>query len=296
MNLRDLRYLVALADLRHFGRAAEACHVSQPTLSMQLRKLEDYLDVPLLERNSRQVMLTPMGERIVEQARRVLREADGLLRMAKLARDPFSGELRLGIIPTVAPYLLPRILPRLRKRFPTLLVQLVESQTASLLRMLRGGEIEAAIAALPFDLDHTVQVPIYTEPFLLAVAKEHPKARRKTVELTDLDDEQVLLLEDGHCLRDQALAVCSSAGAIENANFSATSIETLRQMVGAGAGVTLMPQLAAVSDANVRYIPFRTDPPHRVVGMIWRDSSPRGEVLRSLADAFATLDLVHAWR
>jgi LysR family hydrogen peroxide-inducible transcriptional activator len=214
----------------------------------------------------------------------VLRETDGLLRVAQQARDPFAGELRLGIIPTVAPYLLPRVLPKLRKAFPALVVQLVESQTATLQRMLRAGEIEAAVVALPFDLDHTVQAQLYVEPFLLAVAKEHAKARRKSVTLDDLHGEQLLLLEDGHCLRDQALSVCSSSGAVENANFRATSIETLRQMVAANAGVTLMPELATGDDV-VRYIPFKGDAPNRVVGLVWRDSSPRGEVLRAIADA-----------
>lgn len=289
MNLRDLRYLVALADLRHFGKAAEASFVSQPTLSTQIRKLEEFLGVPLLERNSRQVLLTPVGEQVVEQARRVLRETDQLLRVAKQARDPFSGELRLGIIPTVAPYLLPRALPKLRKAFPALLVQLVESQTATLQRMLRAGEIEAAIVALPFELDHTVQVQLYLEPFLLAVAKEHPKARRKWVTLEDLQGEQLLLLEDGHCLRDQALSVCSFAGAVENANFRATSIETLRQMVAANAGVTLMPELATGSDDGVRYVPFKGEAPNRLVGLVWRESSPRGDVLRAIADTLATI-------
>ncbi len=287
MNLRDLRYLVALADLRHFGRAAAASFVSQPTLSTQIRKLEGTLGVQLLERNSRMVLLTPVGERIVEQARKVLRETDALTRIAQQSRDPFAGELRLGIIPTVAPYLLPRVLPKLRKAFPNLTVQLIESQTATLQRMLRAGELDAVVVALPFDVERTVQQQLFVEPFLLAVAKSHAKARHKSVTLDDLHGEQLLLLEDGHCLRDQALSVCSLAGAVENATFRATSIETLRQMVAANAGVTLMPELAAQDD-TVRYIPFKGEQPHRMIGLVWRDSSPRAPVLQGMAEVMAT--------
>ena len=287
MNLRDLRYLVALADLRHFGRAAAASFVSQPTLSTQIRKLEETLGVQLLERNSRLVLLTPVGERVVEQARKVLRETDALIRIAQQSRDPFAGELRLGIIPTVAPYLLPRVLPKLRKAFPSLTVQLVESQTATLQRMLRAGELDAVVVALPFDVERTVQQPLFVEPFLLAVARSHAKARHKSVTLDDLHGEQLLLLEDGHCLRDQALSVCSLAGAVENATFRATSIETLRQMVAANAGVTLMPELAAQDD-TVRYIPFKGEQPHRVIGLVWRESSPRTPVLQGMAEVMAT--------
>lgn len=300
MNLRDLQYLVALADLRHFGKAAQACFVSQPTLSMQVKKLEAFLGVALLERNARQVLLTPTGDRVVEQARRVLREADALRRIAQQARDPFSGELRLGIIPTIAPYLLPDALPKLRRAVPDIQLQLIEAQTSTLARLLGTGEIEAVIGALPFDVERTVQHVLYVEPFLLAVAKDHALARRKFVTLSDLDGEQVMLLEDGHCLRDQALAICSSSGAVENANFRATSIETLRHMVAANSGVTLMPE-RAVSGTSVRYIPFQevrgarstsadarnAAMPHRIVGMVWRESSPRGAVLEKMAEALS---------
>ena len=287
MNLRDLRYLVALADLRHFGKAAAACFVSQPTLSMQIKKLEESLGVPLLERAARQVLLTPTGERVVEQARRVLHEVQTLERVAQQARDPYRGELRLGIIPTVAPYLLPTALPKLRRALPEIKLQLIEAQTATLVRLLTAGEVEAVIVALPLDVERAVQRPLYVEPFLLAVAKDHPKARRKSVTVADLEGEQVLLLEDGHCLRDQALEICSSAGAQENTSFRATSLETLRQMVSAGAGVTLMPA-RAMSGADLRFLPFRgANAPHRVIGLVWRDSSARSHVLETLATALA---------
>jgi LysR family hydrogen peroxide-inducible transcriptional activator len=241
MNLRDLRYLVALAEHLHFGRAAEACFVSQPTLSTQIRKLEDQLKIVLIERGNRQLILTPVGAAVVAQAQRVLRDVDDLVRIAEEHRDPLGGDVRVGIIPTVAPYLLPRILPIIRREFPKVSIKLNEGQTRVILRMLGDGELDALILALPVAEDHVVQTKLYSEAFYLAVSKQHPKAGRKTVSLDDLDDEQVLLLEDGHCLRDQALDICKSHNAVENTNFRATSLETLRQMVAANIGITLMP-------------------------------------------------------
>ncbi|MBX3706207.1 MAG: DNA-binding transcriptional regulator OxyR [Pseudomonadales bacterium] len=284
MNLRDLRYLVAVAEQRHFGRAAEACFVSQPTLSTQIKKLEEELGVVLIERTNRQVMLTPVGERIVAQAQRVLREVNQLVHIAQAYQDPFGGEFRLGIIPTVAPYLLPKILGPINKAFPKLKTQLTEGQTLNITRMLRDGELDAVILALPLDEEHVEQVKLYTEPFYFAASRQHPKAGQKSVRLADLEDEQVLLLEDGHCLRDQALAICQTAHAVENTNFRATSIETLRQMVAANVGITLMPELAVPQkSATVRYLPFSGATPHRDIGLCWRTSSTREELLEELA-------------
>lgn len=285
MNLRDLRYLVAVAEHRHFGRAAEACFVSQPTLSTQIRKLEEELGVVLIERTNRQVMLTPVGERVVAQAQRVLREVNQLVHIAEEHKDPYGGDFRLGIIPTVAPYLLPKILGPIKKAFPKLRIQLTEAQTAVITRMLREGELDAMILALPVDEENLKQVKLYTEPFYFAASRSHPKANRKWVTLDDLDHEQVLLLEDGHCLRDQALEVCSSHNAVENTNFRATSIETLRQMVAANVGITLMPELAITHrNGPVRYLPFKGDEPHRDIGLCWRTSSPRRDLLGELAE------------
>ena len=281
MNLRDLRYLVAVAEHRHFGRAAAACFVSQPTLSTQIKKLEQTLGVTLIERTNRQVMLTPVGQTIVGQAQRVLGEVNRLVGFAEQHRDPLGGEFRLGIIPTVAPYLLPRILGPMRAALPNLQTQLTEAQTAVITRMLREGELDAIILALPVGEDNMVEATLYREPFYLAVSDRHAKAGREFVDLRDLDREQVLLLEDGHCLRDQALEVCDSHNAVENTNFRATSLETLRQMVAADVGATLMPELAVQSEtAGVRYIPFAgPNPPSRTIGIAWRSSSPRRELL-----------------
>ena len=277
MNLRDLGYLIAVAEHRHFGRAAAACFVSQPTLSTQLKKLEETLGVTLIERTNRQVMLTPVGESIVAQAQRVLDEVDRLVGFAEEHRDPLGGDFRLGIIPTVAPYLLPRILGPVREALPNLKMQLTEAQTAVIARMLREGELDAVILALPLGEDNIAEAVLYREPFYLAVSDRHEKANRASVRVADLDNEQVLLLEDGHCLRDQALEVCKSHNAVENTNFRATSLETLRQMVAANVGTTLMPRLAVTAHAaGVRYIPFEEpDPPSRTIGIGWRTSSPR---------------------
>jgi LysR family hydrogen peroxide-inducible transcriptional activator len=286
LNLRDLRYLVALAEHRHFGRAAEACFVSQPTLSTQLKKLEEHLNVTLIERSNRQVILTPVGAAVVAQAQRVLRDVDDLQRIAEEHRDPLGGDLRVGIIPTVAPYLLPRILPIIRREFPKVSIKLNEGQTRVIMKMLGDGELDAAILALPVVEEHVVQTKLYSEPFYFAVSKQHPKAGKKSVSLDDLADEQVLLLEDGHCLRDQALAICNSHNAVENTNFRATSLETLRQMVAANIGVTLMPELALGARTGlVRYIPFRGRPPCRDIGIVWRGTVSRAELLGRLARA-----------
>lgn len=286
MNIRDLRYLVAVAECRHFGHAAELCHVSQPTLSTQLKKLEETLDVVLIERTNRQVVLSAVGEKIVAQAMRVLREVDELTRIAEQHRDPFGGDLRLGVIPTVAPYLLPRILGPIRKRFPKLRIQLNEGQTSEITQRLKMGELDAIILALPFQDDQSEVRSLYREPFYFTTSTQHPMSNRRAVALKDLAREEMLLLEDGHCLRDQALSVCESAGAVENTNFRATSLETLRQMVRANVGTTLMPELALTKTAGIKYIPFnkpdREDAPHREIGLCWRRASSRGDLLEEM--------------
>ena len=306
MNLRDLKYLVAVAKHRHFGRAAEACFVSQPTLSTQLKKLEGRLGVTLIERAGKRVLLTPPGAAIVAEAEQALRHVDALVQIAAQHRHPLGGELRLGVIPTVAPYLLPKILPAVRSAFDELSLKLTEGQTATLLALLDGGDIDAAVLALPSgDIDAAVlalpsgatgvcERALYREPFLLAVGAAHPLAGRRGAILADLEAEAVLLLEDGHCLRDQALDVCKTHGAVENTNFRATSIETLREMVAANIGVTLMPLLAVKRDDGVRYAPFRdADPPQRQVGLIWRASSPRQALMEALAERLVNVMETH---
>lgn len=288
MNLRDLRYLVALADLRHFGRAAEACHVSQPTLSTQIRKLEEELGVPLVERAPRHVMLTPAGQDIALRARRVLAEVEQMRETARRTADPEAGSVRLGMFPTLGPYLLPHVVPRIRRRFPRLELLLVEEKTENLLGMLRDGKLDAAVLALPLLHEDWAETEfLFEEPFLLAVPEGHPLSGTRNLSLADLGDQHLLLLEEGHCLRDQALEVCGLAGAGEKEGFRATSLETLRQMVAAGVGVTLLPVLAVKPpvppSANLRLLPFRDPPPSRRLALVWRRSSAMGAFLHELA-------------
>jgi LysR family hydrogen peroxide-inducible transcriptional activator len=294
MNLRDLHYLVSLADHKHFGRAAEACFVSQPTLSTQLRKLEEELGVTLVERNPRKVLLTDVGRQIVARARDVLNEVEQIKHIAHRDQDPESGSLRLGIFPTLGPYLLPHVLGTIRERFPRLELLLVEEKTPELVQRLREGKLDAAILALPVHDDTLHAEFLFEEPFLLAVPQSHPLARRPSLKLADLGDQSLLLLEDGHCLRDQALEVCHLAGAGEKSGFRATSLETLRQMVAADVGITLLPTLAVkppVAQApNVQLIEFRgSHPPSRRIAMLWRKSSAMGGFLKQLAGVFREL-------
>ena len=287
MNLRDLRYLVALADHKHFGRAATASFVSQPTLSTQIRKLEDELGVSLVERAPRRVMLTPIGREIAERARKVIAEVDQMGEIARRSQDPEAGTVRLGIFPTLAPYLLPHVLPGVRKRFPRLELLLVEEKTDQILARLRDGRLDAGVLALPVHDDQLQVEPLFDEPFVLAVPQQHVLARRGSLKLRDLDHQHLLLLEEGHCLRDQALDVCHMAGADERDGFRATSLETLRQMVAAGVGITLLPVLAVQPpvpvSGDIQLLPFQGDAPHRRIAMVWRRSSAMSGFLEQLA-------------
>lgn len=292
MNLRDLQYIVALAEHRHFGNAAEACFVSQPTLSTQIRKLEDELGVTLFERSARQVLCTEVGRDIVARAQEVLNEVEQIRATARRSLDPESGSVRLGIFPTLAPYLLPHAVPRVRERFERLELLLVEEKTDVLLEQLRNGKLDAAILALPVDSHQLRARHLFNEPFVLATPADHPLAEQAPLDIADLDGHEVLLLDDGHCLRDQALEVCGLTGATEKAGFRATSLETLRQMVAANVGITLLPILAVQppipQSRYVRLVAFER-PPSRQIAMLWRKSSAAGPFLEELADVFAAL-------
>ncbi len=292
MNLRDLRYLVAVADERHFGRAAEACFVSQPTLSTQIRKLERELGVELVERNPRHVGLTGIGERVVERARAVLREVDGIVDDARQSQDPATGTLRLGLFPTLAPYLLPHVVPEVHRRFPNLELLLVEEKSEVLHQQVRDGSLDAVLLARPVHDDQLHEQFLFEEPFVLAVPAGHPlAAMREPVTPSVLAGEQLLLLEEGHCLRDQALSVCQLAGGGERRGFRATSLETLRQMVAAGVGMTLLPELATVPPVppseDVVLLPFEDPVPRREIALYWRRSSAFRDLLPDLADVIA---------
>jgi LysR family hydrogen peroxide-inducible transcriptional activator len=293
MNLRDLHYLVSLAEHRHFGRAAEACFVSQPTLSTQIKKLEDELGVSLVERTPRNVLLTEIGREIVRRSRGVLAEVDEIKAIAQRTRDPESGSLRLGIFPTLAPYLLPHVIPLLRERFPRLELLLREEKSDQIVRMLREGSLDVGILALPLHEDSLHEEFLFEEPFVLAVPSGHPLAGRKKLKMEDLNEQSLLLLEDGHCMRDQALEVCQMAGASEKSGFRATSLETLRQMVAANVGITLLPALAVKAPmaqaGNVQLIEFSGKPPSRRIAMVWRKSSSMTPFLTSFAQVIQGL-------
>jgi LysR family hydrogen peroxide-inducible transcriptional activator len=288
VNLKDLKYLVALADTRHFGKAAERTFVSQPTLSAQLKKLEEYLGVKLVERRPKNVQLTEVGKQVVARARRMLSEGDEIVAVARNNADPFSGKLKVALIPTIGPYLLPRFMPKLRKALPHLSLMLYEYQTESLLARLRDGEIDLGIMALPASEDGIESRVLYQEDFTVALPNNHPLGAKSTVKLQDLKGHTLLLLEDGHCLRDQALEVCSRVDVHELEDFRATSLETLRQMVVAGLGVTLLPELAVESpfgsQRGLTVRRFAKPAPHRTVGAVWRKSSTRIPAIAAVGD------------
>src|SRR5579863_1115562 len=279
IKLKDLRYLVSVADCRHFGRAAERCFVSQPTLSAQLKKLEDGLGVQLIERAPNNVCLTEAGAAIVARARRILEASDELMTLARSQRDPLGGRLRVALLPTIGPYLLPRVAPALRRALPRLELRLYEYHTAPLLEKLQAGALDVGILALPVEALGCESRELYEEPFTVALPERHALATHKSLRVADLRGETLLLLEDGHCLRDQALEICSRAGTKDPQDFRATSLETLRHMVATGAGVTLLPQLASRGAwGNARGVavsPFAKPAPSRHVGALWRRSTAR---------------------
>jgi LysR family hydrogen peroxide-inducible transcriptional activator len=285
-TLRQLQYAAAVAEARNFRKAAEACHVSQPSLSAQLAELEHALGVRLFERDRRHVLVTPAGEDLLVRARRILVAADDLVDAGRRARDPFAGTLRLGVIPTISPYLLPAVVPALRKRFPRLTLQWAEDKTEVLRDALREGRLDGAVLAVEADIGEVEVDVIARDAFVLATPRRHALGRHEgPVSPRELRDAQFLLLDDGHCFRDQALAYCSSAHANE-LDFRATSLPTLVQMVASGAGVTLLPELSVPTEARRSQIAVRRfgEPaPHRTIAMVHRRASPLSAAIREVA-------------
>jgi LysR family hydrogen peroxide-inducible transcriptional activator len=295
MTLTELRYIVAVARERHFGRAAEACFVSQPTLSVAIKKLEEELGVLIFERRTNDVTLTAVGERVAAQAQRVLEEAGRVKELAKSGRDPLAGALRVGVIYTISPYLLPALVPQLLRDAPEMPLLLNENFTVRLLELLKNGEIDVAILALPLPDTGLVLQPVYDEPFVIAVPAGHVWARRKAVPSEDLKKENMLLLGAGHCFRDNVLEVCPelsrfSAGAegIQK-TFEGSSLETIRHMVASGLGVTVLPATAVPAkpqrNALVAYVPFKPPVPDRRVVLAWRKSFTRPAAVEALRRA-----------
>lgn len=290
MNLRDLEYLVALDEHRHFGRAAAAAYVSQPTLSTQIKKLENELGVDLIERGTRQVLFTAVGERVVRRARRVLAEVDEIRTLAEGARSPSAGRVKIGVFPTLGAYLLPHLIGPLGERFPELDLFLMEDKTEVLLAQLRSGVLDVALIALPVPDDDLHAEPLFREDFVLAAPSGHRLLDdSEPLSAGELGADELLLLTEGHCLRDQALEVCRAAGASEMKGFRATSLETLRHMVGAGIGLTLLPRLAVSGPGGpghgVGVREFAAPAPHRDIALVWRRTHVHRELLADLAQA-----------
>lgn len=291
LKLKDLRYLVAVADTRHFGQAAARCFVSQPTLSAQLKKLEEYLGVQLIERHPRRIALTEAGSQVVARARRIIEASDEIVTLAETRRDPLAGRLRMALLPTVGPYLLPLVAQRIRRKLPRLELLLYEYQTGPMLDHLQAGDIDVGVLALPVASDGLMERQLFDEPFVVAVPEQHELAKRRSVKPGDLNGETLLLLEDGHCLREQALDICSRIDAQEKQDFRATSLETLRQMVASGSGITLLPLLASTgaygNARGVTTVPFAAPAPARHVGALWRRTSARGPAIEAVCEVIA---------
>ena len=285
-TLRQLEYVVAVADEKSFGAAASRCHVSQPGLSLQVAEVERLLGVRLFERDRRGVLVTPAGEEVVARARALIESAREIVEIARHRARPLVGRLRLGVIPTIAPYLLPPSLPHVRRDYPELRLTLREEKTEVLVASIEKGTLDVALLALDVGTDRLDSELLFEDEFVLAVPAAHRLAKKKQVVESDLEGERVLMLEDGHCLRDQALAVCSRAGADENADLRATSLATLVPMVAGGDGVTLLPEIAvrqvAARGSGIEVRPFRRPAPRRKIGLVWRRGSSRADEMRLL--------------
>ena len=289
MTLQELRYVVALADAGHFGHAAEACFVSQSTLSTQIKKLEDYLGIVLFDRSLKSVTLTPAGHDIVDSARRIIEEANRICELSRQIKDPMARSIHLGVIPTLGPYYLPHVLPLIHEHFPKLRLLLREEMTPHLLAHLTEGKLDAGLLALPLPTDDPAMetIELFSEPFLAAVPADHPLAAAEEVHIDELVNAGLFLLEDGHCLRNQALEACGLEG-LDNEEIRATSLETLRQMVGMGLGVTLIPALAGMQShdigTRVALRPLASPGASRTIGLVWRRRSPFTPTMENLAN------------
>lgn len=284
MNLRDLHYLIAVADLRSFGQAAERCFISQPTLSTQIKKLEDELGIQIFERTNKKVLPTELGEQVIASARRILKEQNAIKELAATARNPLAGNLRLGAFPTLAPYLFPSLIPLIRQALPLVRLILVEEKTEPLLNQLRNGQMDCALMTLPIHDDFLDCEDLFEDEFLLAVPEGHPLADKAEIDQEELQGETLLLLEEGHCLRGQALQICQAVGVGEEQDVRATGLETLRQMVRAGTGITFMPHLAVREETGILYLPFARPVPKRKIGLVWRSTSARKQVISKLSE------------
>ena len=301
MTLTELKYIVAVARQKHFGHAAEACFVAQPTLSVAIKKLEDELGVIIFERGGTEISMTPLGAQIVAQAERVLEQTAAIKELSKQNKDPLAGQFRLGIIYTIAPYLLPALVKTMIETVPQMPLILQEQFTVRLLEMLRQGELDAAIMALPFN-DHGLMLqPLYDEPFVVALPKHHAWAKRASITSAELKTETMLLLGNGHCFRDQVLEVCPEMSRFATGNdgiartFEGSSLETIRHMVASGIGITVLPRASVpdlqATDGMLRYVPLAPPVPSRRVVLAWRKSFTRRAAIDAIQSAVLRCDI-----
>ena len=281
MNLRDLKYIVEVARERNFARASEKVFVSQPALSMQIKKLEETLGVEIFERDKQNFLITPVGAEIIKKAEIILQESEEIKMIAKNSKDPYKGEIRIGAFPTVASYFLPNFVKNIHKKFPHLKIFLIESKSNELITKLKSGEIDFCLLAMPIKDDNLIGEKIFSEKFLLATPKGHPFSKKSKIQIKELRKQELMLLEDGHCMRDQALEICSMVKAFENQDFKATSLETLRQMVANGTGITLIPEIAVRNDDKISYVKI-FNAPFRTIGIYYRKSSVQKNLIKEI--------------
>jgi LysR family hydrogen peroxide-inducible transcriptional activator len=281
MNLRDLKYIVEVAREKNFARASAKVFVSQPALSMQIKKLEETLGVEIFERDKQNFLITPVGAEIIKKAEIILQESEEIKMIAKNSKDPHKGEIRIGAFPTVASYFLPNFVKNIHKKFPHLKIFLIEAKSDELIAKLKSGELDFCLLAMPIADDNLIGEKIFSEKFLLATPKGHPFSKKSKIQIKELKNQELMLLEDGHCLRDQALEICSMVRAYENQDFRATSLETLRQMVANGTGITLIPEIAVRSDDKISYVKI-FNAPFRTIGIHYRKSSVQKNLIKEI--------------
>lgn len=284
MNIRDLKYIVTVAETANFAKAAELCHVSQPALSMQVKKLEEELGAKIFERGNKKFLITPTGEQIIAKAKEIIRTSEEIMELAKLSKDPLAGDITIGAFPTLAPFFFPKILPSITKKLPKLKLFMVEEKTETLVSRLLKGELDAAFVAIPIENNALQHIEIFEDEFLAALPLHHPLAHKDKITRSEFAKEKLLLLEDGHCLRAQALEFCEVLGNYELHDFRATSMETLLGMVAQNMGVTLIPKIAATKRAGIKFLEFDKNPPSRRIGLYFRKTSARKTLMKAIAD------------